>query len=102
MFKIKANPTFPGSITFVGQGEEQTLNVTFRHMRRAAYNQMMEKVQAGELTTIGALQELLAEWDADAPVTADSLLDLVEERPGADWAILAGYVDALGVARKGN
>ena len=102
MFAIKANPTFDASLTIVGQGREQQLNVTFKHKPRADYLAMLEKVGSGKLKSADALLSIIEKWDADAELSAKSIALLQEEQPGADWAILSGYGDALAVARKGN
>lgn len=102
MFKIAANPTFDAALTIVGQGREQKLNVTFKHKPRAEYLALLESVGKGETPVSDALLSLLAKWDADAELSAESLALLQEEQPGADWAILSAYGEALAVARKGN
>lgn len=102
MFTIKANPTFDASLTIVGQGREQKLNVTFRHMARADYLSLLENVSKGDTTVSEALIALIEKWDADADLSAASIALLQEQQPGADWAILSAYGEALAVARKGN
>lgn len=102
MFKIAANPTFPATLTLVGQGHEQQLNVTFSHMKRTEYQALLDSLKSGEKTTNDALLKLLVGWDADAELSAESITELLENQPGADWAIITGYSDALTVARKGN
>lgn len=102
MFKIKADPTFDASLTIVGQGREQQLNVTFKHMARTDYLAMLDKVGKGKMAAPDALLSILAKWDADADLSAKSIALLQEQQPGADWAILSAYGEALAVARKGN
>lgn len=102
MFQIKSNPTFDATLTIVGQGREQQLNVTFKHKPRKDYLALLEKVGKGETPVSDALLSLLAKWDADGDLSAKSIELLQEEQPGADWAILSGYGEALAVARKGN
>jgi len=102
MFKIKADPTFDACLTIVGQGREQQLNVTFKHKSKADYLAMLEKVGNGDVKPVDALLSIIEKWDADADLSAKSIAMLQEEQPGADWAILAGYGEALAVSRKGN
>lgn len=102
MFKIKADPTFDASITIIGQGREQKLNVTYRHMPLADYLALLEAVSAGEKTVAEAILDVVEKWDADADLTSDTIAILQDQQPGADWAILSSYGDALKVARKGN
>ncbi|GAP66829.1 hypothetical protein MBSD_n2144 [Mizugakiibacter sediminis] len=102
MFSIKANPTFDAAITIIGQGREQQLNVTFKHKPRTEYLALLDKIGKGETSVADALLALLDKWDADADLSAKSLALLQEQQPGADWAILQAYGEALVVARKGN
>lgn len=102
MFKIKADPTFAASITIIGQGREQTLDVTFRHMPRADYLALLDQVKDGELSASDALLKLLDGWNADEKLSKASLDLLQEHQPGAEVAILQAYGQALAVARKGN
>lgn len=102
MFKIAANPTFDASLTIVGQGREQKLNVTYRHKPRADYLALLKSVSKGDKSVADAILEVVEKWDADADLSAKSIAMLQEQQPGADWAILSGYGEALAVARKGN
>lgn len=102
MFKIAAEPTFDAGLTIVGQGREQKLNVTYRHKPRADYLALLEAVSKGDKTVSAAILEVVAKWDADAELSAKSIELLQDQQPGADWAILSGYGEALAVARKGN
>lgn len=102
MFCIAANPTFDASLTIVGQGREQKLNVTFRHKTQDDHVAMLEKISSGELKTEDAILDIVEKWDADAELSAESIKLLQQQQPGADWAILSGYGQALAVSRKGN
>ncbi len=102
MFKIAAEPTFDASLTIVGQGREQTLNVTFNAMPASEYRQMFKDISDGSLAVPDALLRILKSWDADAELSKATLEKLQDHQPGSDWAILTGYGDALAVARKGN
>lgn len=102
MFTIKANPMFDASLTIVGQGREQKLNVTFRHKSRADHIAMLEQLSTGELKPTQAILDIVEKWDADADLSAESVELLQQEQPGAEWAILTAYGEALAVARKGN
>lgn len=101
-FKIKADPTFEASLTLVGQGREQTLKVTFNHMLRSEYLGLLDQIREGKADTADALLKVIHGWDADSPPTKETFALLQDQQPGADWAILTGYGDALAVARKGN
>lgn len=101
-FKIKANPTFEATLTLVGQGREQKLKLTFRHMTRSAYGELLKAVGEGDKSVEDAVLAAVEAWDADTALAAEAVRDLDEQQPGATWAILSAYGDALGVARKGN
>ncbi len=102
MFKIKADPTFDANIVIVGQGREQTMNVTFKHMLRDDYSALLQKVADGKMDSADAILKLVEKWDADAELSKANVKLLCEHQPGADWAIITGYSEALTVARKGN
>lgn len=102
MFRIKAEVLFDANIVIVGQGREQTLSVTFRHMPRAEYSDALQKVADGKMTSEDLVLKLLEKWNADAELSKASIKLLCDQQPGADWAIITGYSEALAVARKGN
>lgn len=102
MFKINAEPTFDATLTIVGQGREQQLKVTFRSKTRSDYVAMLENISKNEIDVVDALLSIIEKWDADAELSTASIKQLQEQQPGCDWAILTGYGNALGVARKGN
>lgn len=102
MFKIDATPTFDAALTIIGQGREQKLNVTFKHLPLSDYRALLEKVGQGEMPVAEAILSIVEKWDADAELSAESIERLQEQQPGADWAIITGYGESLAVARKGN
>lgn len=102
MFSIEPNPTFKASLTLIGQGREQVLNVVYRHKPRSEYIALLESVRSGETSAADALLNLVESWDADGPLDAETIAKLQEAQPGVDWAIVSGYTEALTVARKGN
>lgn len=102
MFKIQANPTIDAKLTLEGQGRSQTLELTFKHNTRTDYLKLIQDVRDEKRDPADAVASLIEKWDADLPPTADSLKLLDDHQPGALWAILNAYGDALVVARKGN
>lgn len=102
MFQIKANPTFDATLTITGQGREQKLALTFRHMTRSEYLDLLQNIGEGKTKPADAVLDLVEKWEADMPLEAASVDLLEEHQPGASWAIITGYQDALTVARKGN
>lgn len=102
MFKIEANPTFDVTLTLVGQGREQTLHLTYRHMKTSKYMELLDQVEAGKKTPADVLLTLVDAWDADGPLDAKGVKSLQENQPGADWAIINTYGEHMTVSRKGN
>lgn len=102
MFKIIAEPTFDCVLEIVGQGRKQQLALTFKHMQATAYSEMLQELADGKLEASEAILKLVEKWDADAELSAASIKLLQEQQPGAEWAIISGYAEALKVERKGN
>lgn len=103
MFKIQQEPKFEASVTIIGQGREQTLNLTFRAKPRSEYTKLLEALDyAKPDTAVDAVVALVEAWDADAPVSKESVAMLADHQPGAEWAIIHAYTEALAVAKKGN
>lgn len=101
-FKIKSNPTIDATITIVGQGREQQLSVTYRHKTSKEYEALMKQLEAGEISISGLLLALVEKWDADLPVSKESIDLLCEHQPGADLAIASAFNEAIRVERKKN
>ena len=103
MFKIEQNPTIEASVTIIGQGREQTLNVTFRAKTRSEYTALLEGVDYSKSeSAVDVVVALIEKWDADKPVSKEAVQMLADHQPGAEWAILTAYTEALAVAKKGN
>jgi hypothetical protein len=101
-FQIKANPSFEMALTLVGQGREQKLEMTVRHMPHGALTDLLTEAKDGKITATDILLKVIEKWNADADVSAESIDLLSQHQPGAQWAIIGAYGDALAVARKGN
>lgn len=102
MFKINANPTFDAVLEIVGQGRSQKLVLTFRHMLASEYADMLQSIADGKLEAADAILRMVEKWDADVELSVASIKLLQEQQPGAEWAIISGYAEALKVERKGN
>lgn len=102
MFKIQPAPTFEASITIVGQGREQKLEATFVAFTRTEYGELLKKIADGEAEPADVVLKIMQKWNADGPLDKATINLLDEHQPGACWAILTGYGQALTVARKGN
>ena len=101
-FQVKANPTFDAEIIIVGQGREQKLMVTFRHMTRSAYSELIRATVEGGGSDSDIAVRILDKWDADVPLDAAGLGLLDDHQPGAVRAIIESYGEALSVARRKN
>lgn len=100
-FKLKANPTFSAPIKIAAPGgEEQILNVIFRHKRTADAEAWIKRSDGDQRH--GALMEVIEGWDAeDFPFNADNLTELMQEQPGSGQSLTIGYYSALhGAVRK--
>ncbi len=102
MFDVKPPETFKATLTIVGQGREQKLPVVFRHKTRTEYADLLKEVAEGKVADVDAVMALVDSWDANADLDAATLKALDDSQPGSLWAIVTGYGQALGVARKGN
>ena len=102
MFTVKAPETFKATLTIVGHGREQKLNLTYRHKAADDYQALFEQVGKGEKTPIQAVLDIVAEWDADAELDTAGVEFADKQQIGLVLAILQGYHDSIAVARKGN
>jgi hypothetical protein len=102
MFTIEANPTFPATITLVGQSRRQKLEVVFRHKLRDDAETLLTDFATDKKSAADAVLEVMESWDANKPLDAVSLAALQQNQPGALEAILAAWGAGLRVAREGN
>lgn len=105
MFKLTPNPTFDATLTIIGQGQEQKLKVTFRHMDADAYAELLALLNPDaedHITEADAILKIVEKWDADGELTNENVDAACKNFPGFGWAIIGGYGNALTVARKGN
>lgn len=102
MFNIKAPERFPADIVLVGQGRKQTLKLVFKAMPRTEYTALLDDIKDGRKDAADGLLELIESWEADMPLSKESLSLLEEHQPGAQWALVTGYGQALVVTRQGN
>ena len=102
MFKVKAPETFDATLTITGQGREQKLKLTYRHLLKDAYKALVDKLSAGELTPAQVILDMVSEWDADVALDTEGVELALQHQIGLDTAIIHGYAQAIQVARKGN
>lgn len=102
MFTVKAPETFKATLTIVGHGREQKLNLTYRHHTAEEYQALFQAVGAGEKSMVQAVLDIVTAWDADTELDTAGVELAGQQQIGLLWAILQGYQDAIAVARKGN
>lgn len=103
MFKIKANPTFPATVKIrVPGGEFQELKVTFRHKRKDEVKDFFATASEKERSDVDCLLDLIESWEADQPLSSDSLAELMQNYPSAAHSIFSAYMQELIDARLGN
>lgn len=102
MFKVKAPETFKASLTIVGHGREQKLNLSYRHMTQEAYTALLQRLAAQETTPTQAILDMVADWDADLALDTAGVDEALQQQIGLDAVIITGYAQAIQVARKGN
>lgn len=103
MFKIKANPTFPATVKIRAPGGDvQDLKLVFRHKRKddvkAFFVEAAEKSRKDE----ECLLDLIESWEADQPLSVESLAELTQNYPASAQAIFTAYMQELIDARLGN
>jgi hypothetical protein len=99
MFQVKAPESFKSTLTIVGHGREQKLNLTYRHLSAADYASLLERLGDDTLSVAQAILDIVVDWDDVALDTAGVELAL-QQQAGLDGAIIGGYTQALQVARK--
>jgi len=102
MFKVKAPEKFDATLTIIGQGREQKLKLTYRHMLKDEYKALVDKLSAGELTPAHVILEMVSSWEADVTLDTEGVELALQHQIGLDTAIIHGYAQAVQVARKGN
>lgn len=102
MFKVKAPEAIKASLTIVGHGREQKLNLTYRHMTQEAYSAVLGRLAGQEITSTQAILDMVIEWDADVDLDTAGVDEALQQQIGLDAVIITGYAQAIQVARKGN
>lgn len=103
MFKIKANPTFPAKVEIRAPGGEiLSLPVVFRHKRKDDVQAFFAEAAEKNRSDVDCILDLVESWEADAPLSADSVKELMQEYPSAPARIFDKYMSELLEARLGN
>jgi len=102
MFKTKGEATIPAALTILGQGQQQELKLSYKHVPRSRYAELLAKIHEGQMTADKVALDLVDSWEADAELSLGALQDMDDHQPGSVWAIVQGYGTALQVALKGS
>ena len=100
MFQVKAPESFKSTLTIVGHGREQKLNLTYRHLSVADYASLLERLGDDTLSVVQAILDIVVDWDADVALDTAGVELALQQQAGLDGAIIGGYTQALQVARK--
>lgn len=84
-------------VTVKNAAERLLFKVTFVNMTTSAFVALAQSMTYPEL-----LVQLVAEWDAEYPLSTDGFTELEDERPGCLEALVQAYVKARTVEREGN
>ena len=102
-FKIKANPTFPATVKIRAPGGEvQELKVVFKHKRKDDVLSFFTEASEKERTDVECILDVVESWDADEPLSKESVSDLIQNYAGASASIFQTYMTELVTARLGN
>lgn len=77
--------------------ERLTFTVNYINMKTSEYQALAENLTVAEM-----LVQLVAEWDADYPLSTDGFMELEDERPGCCVGLLNGWHKARLAEREGN
>lgn len=100
-FKLQAAPTFKAKVEIpVHGGKAVPVEVEFKHRTKDQLTEWLDGAKGRKDTE--ALLDLIAGWELDDPLNAESVELLVQNYAGAASAIVSAYVAELIQARRGN
>lgn len=79
--------TIPTTLTIIGQGSTDKLNVTFHNRKQS---EIQEKLDSG-LTLGGLVPFLVESWDTDFELTEEGVREFEDEYPGIVDILLTGF-----------
>ncbi|QVW29539.1 hypothetical protein [Stenotrophomonas phage BUCT603] len=94
----EAPKRFRASVELKTAAERLTFNVQYVNLKTSEYTSLVE---AG-LSLAEMLVQLVAEWDADYPLSVDGFAELEDERPGCCAGLLEGWHRGRLAQREGN
>ncbi|WP_439444438.1 hypothetical protein ABWU93_11325 [Xanthomonas translucens pv. translucens] len=84
----EAPKTIKASLSFTGAAEKFKLGVTYNNVSGAEYR---AKQNDPEATVADLVLLIVAEWDADYPLSVDGIAEFDDERPGICDGLIQGY-----------
>lgn len=100
-FKLEAAPTFDAVVDIPVHGAEPAkVKFTFRHRTRDELDAFYKA--AGERTVDESVLAVVAGWELDDELNAESVAKLTQNYMGAGPAITDAYIHAMLQARLGN
>jgi len=93
--KGQAPSKLPAELNFIGAAEKLSIKVTFANHTSAEFRE--HKGTVGELVLW-----LIADWDADFPLTVDGISDFEDEHPGVCDGLIEAWWRTRRVALEKN
>ncbi|WPJ54332.1 hypothetical protein RCIP0075_00010 [Klebsiella phage RCIP0075] len=84
-------------VTVKNAAERLLFKVVFVNMPTSAFMALAQSMPLPEL-----LVQLIAEWDAEYPLSTEGFAELEDERPGCLEALVQAYVKTRTLEREGN
>lgn len=81
MFQVKAPESFKSTLTIVGHGREQKLNLTYRHLSVPDYASLLERLGDDTLSVAQAILDIVVDWDADVALDTAGVEPRCSSRP---------------------
>lgn len=80
--------TLPTTLTVVGQGSTDKLNITYHNRRNS---EVEAKLKEDEMTFGKAVPYLVESWDTDFALTEEGVAEFEDEYPGIVDIVIAGF-----------
>ena len=99
MLKRQRQEKIGVSLTLEGQGDKIKFDITFNNLRSSEIEAMAKNE---ELDIMDIALAMIAEWDAEYPLTKEGLKELEDDRPGSVKGLIEGFHEARKVQRVKN
>jgi hypothetical protein len=103
-FSFTASPTFKLEVGIPLPGEKKTYAVGFtaKHKGKKALKEFRETVNVDEGITLENVREMFVGWDLADDFNDKNIEAMLDEYPGAGWAMYGRYMGELQDAKLGN